>query len=178
MKIKCPKCRENAELAPDFSYVKCGGISVTLTVVVFKTLQLPLIFHVLGLSGCRWNVPLNSSIQGGSGGILFPLRRAKHALITVLGFLFKMLVANPTAIPEDPLRMIVGTMGRKYSGSILNTHDWTFMVGQRAWQLDQNYFTSVKELLDDGSLTLQASKGFFFHVTNKFMTFHFVIWII
>ena len=23
MKIKCPKCRENAELAPDFSYVKC-----------------------------------------------------------------------------------------------------------------------------------------------------------
>jgi hypothetical protein len=34
------------------------------------------------------------------------------------------------------------------------------MVGQRAWQLDQNYFTSVKELLDDGALTLQASKGF------------------
>ena len=23
MKIKCPKCKENAELAPDFSYVKC-----------------------------------------------------------------------------------------------------------------------------------------------------------
>ena len=23
MKIKCPKCKENAELAPDFSYVEC-----------------------------------------------------------------------------------------------------------------------------------------------------------
>ena len=23
MKIKCPKCQENAELAPDFSYVQC-----------------------------------------------------------------------------------------------------------------------------------------------------------
>ena len=23
MKIMCPKCKENAELAPDFSYVKC-----------------------------------------------------------------------------------------------------------------------------------------------------------
>ena len=57
---------------------------------------------------------------------------------------------------DDGLEVVSG----KYSGSILNTHDWTFMVGQRAWQLDQNYFTSVKELLDDGSLTLQASKGF------------------
>ena len=23
MKIKCPKCKEDAELAPDFSYVEC-----------------------------------------------------------------------------------------------------------------------------------------------------------
>ena len=23
MKIKCPKCQDNAELSPDFSYVKC-----------------------------------------------------------------------------------------------------------------------------------------------------------
>jgi len=57
---------------------------------------------------------------------------------------------------DDVLEVVSG----KYTGSILNTHDWTFMVGQRAWQLDQNYFTSVKELLDDGALAIQASKGF------------------
>jgi len=29
-----------------------------------------------------------------------------------------MLVANPTAIPEDPFKITVGTIGRKKSGSI------------------------------------------------------------
>jgi outer membrane receptor protein involved in Fe transport len=57
---------------------------------------------------------------------------------------------------DDGLEVVSG----KYSGSILNTHDWTFMVGQRAWQLDQNYFTSVKELLDDGALRYKLQKGF------------------
>ena len=42
----------------------------------------------------------------------------RQALTTVLGFLFKMLVAKPTAIPEDPFKITVGTIGKKYSGSI------------------------------------------------------------
>jgi hypothetical protein len=48
----------------------------------------------------------------------------------------------------------------KYEGQLLNTQNWSFMVGQRAWNLDQNYFTSVKEALQDGSTILQTSKGF------------------
>ena len=34
--------------------------------------------------------------------------------------LFKTLEANPTAIPEDPFSKTVGTIGRKYSGSIIS----------------------------------------------------------
>ena len=31
MKIKCPKCKENAELAPDFSYVKCDKCDLDMS---------------------------------------------------------------------------------------------------------------------------------------------------
>ena len=47
---------------------------------------------------------------------------------------------------DDGLEVISG----KYTGSVLGTKDWTFIVGQRSWKLDQNYFTSVKEALQDG----------------------------
>ncbi len=57
---------------------------------------------------------------------------------------------------DDGLEVISG----KYTGSVLGTKDWTFIVGQRSWKLDQNYFTSVKEALQDGSIMLQTSKGF------------------
>ena len=57
---------------------------------------------------------------------------------------------------DDGLKVISG----KYEGSILNTKNWTFMAGKRDWELNQDYFTSVNELLEDGSLTWQASKGF------------------
>jgi outer membrane receptor protein involved in Fe transport len=57
---------------------------------------------------------------------------------------------------DDGLEVISG----KYTGSVLGTKDWTFIVGQRSWKLDQNYFTSVKEALQDGSTMLQTSKGF------------------
>jgi outer membrane receptor protein involved in Fe transport len=57
---------------------------------------------------------------------------------------------------DDGLEVISG----KYTGSVLGTKDWSFIVGQRSWKLDQNYFTSVKEALQDGSIMLQTSKGF------------------
>lgn len=57
---------------------------------------------------------------------------------------------------DDGLEVI----SAKYNGPILTTNDWTFMAGKRKWFLDQDYFTSVNEALEDGSLTLQASKGF------------------
>ena len=57
---------------------------------------------------------------------------------------------------DDGLEVISG----KYTGSVLGTKDWSFIVGQRSWKLDQNYFTSVKEALQDGSTMLQTSKGF------------------
>lgn len=57
---------------------------------------------------------------------------------------------------DDGLKVISG----KYEGSIMNSKNWTFMAGQRNWELNQDYFTSINELLEDGSLTLQASKGF------------------
>ena len=57
---------------------------------------------------------------------------------------------------DDGLEVISG----KYTGSVLGTKDWTFIVGQRSWKLDQSYFTSVKEALQDGSTMLQTSKGF------------------
>lgn len=31
MKIKCPKCKEDAELAPDFSFVKCGSCDLDMS---------------------------------------------------------------------------------------------------------------------------------------------------
>ncbi|MEX0764466.1 MAG: hypothetical protein WDZ43_03410 [Nitrosopumilaceae archaeon] len=31
MKVKCPKCEEIAELADDFSYVKCSHCSLDMT---------------------------------------------------------------------------------------------------------------------------------------------------
>ncbi len=57
---------------------------------------------------------------------------------------------------DDGLEVISG----KYTGSVLGTKDWSFIVGQRSWKLDQSYFTSVKEALQDGSTMLQTSKGF------------------
>jgi outer membrane receptor protein involved in Fe transport len=57
---------------------------------------------------------------------------------------------------DDGLEVISG----KYTGSVLGTKDWSFIVGQRSWKLDQSYFTSVKEALQDGSIMLQTSKGF------------------
>lgn len=57
---------------------------------------------------------------------------------------------------DDGLEVISG----KYTGPILKTKNWTFMAGKRDWHLDQNYFTSINEKLSDGTLTLQASKGF------------------
>jgi len=59
---------------------------------------------------------------------------------------------------DDGLEVISG----KYSGPIFRSKNWTIMSGKRAWRLDQNYFTSVNETLDDGSLVFQLSKGFFF----------------
>jgi outer membrane receptor protein involved in Fe transport len=57
---------------------------------------------------------------------------------------------------DDGLEVISG----RYTGPIWKTKNWTFMVGQRAWELNQDYFTSINEILEDGSLTFQASKGF------------------
>ncbi|MCH7613461.1 MAG: hypothetical protein IIB45_08905, partial [Candidatus Marinimicrobia bacterium] len=57
---------------------------------------------------------------------------------------------------DDGLEVISG----KYTGPILNTKNWAFMAGRRTWELNQDYFTSVNEMLEDGSLTFQASKGF------------------
>lgn len=57
---------------------------------------------------------------------------------------------------DDGLEVI----SAKYAGPILQTNDWSFMAGKRAWRLNQNYFTSVNEDLEDGSLIFQASKGF------------------
>ncbi len=57
---------------------------------------------------------------------------------------------------DDGLEVI----SSKYAGPILNTKNWTFMAGRRTWELNQDYFTSVNEMLEDGSLTFQASKGF------------------
>ncbi len=51
-------------------------------------------------------------------------------------------------------------MSAKYTGPIFGTKKWTFMAGQRDWNLNQNYFTSVNEKLNDGTITFQASKGF------------------
>ncbi|KAF6243873.1 hypothetical protein C6988_01545 [Nitrosopumilus sp. b1] len=31
MKIKCPKCKKDAELAPDFSFVKCDGCGLDMS---------------------------------------------------------------------------------------------------------------------------------------------------
>lgn len=31
MKIKCPKCKKDAELAPDFSFVRCGGCGLDMS---------------------------------------------------------------------------------------------------------------------------------------------------
>lgn len=31
MKIKCPKCREDAYLSPDFSFVKCGSCDLDMS---------------------------------------------------------------------------------------------------------------------------------------------------
>ena len=31
MKIKCPKCREDADLSPDFSFVKCGSCDLDMS---------------------------------------------------------------------------------------------------------------------------------------------------
>ena len=31
MKIKCPKCKEAAELASDFSFVKCGKCNIEMS---------------------------------------------------------------------------------------------------------------------------------------------------
>ena len=57
---------------------------------------------------------------------------------------------------DDGLEVISG----KYTGPIWKTKNWTFMAGQRAWELNQDYFTSINEMLEDGSLMFQASKGF------------------
>ncbi|MHA7734077.1 hypothetical protein [Nitrosopumilus sp. S6] len=31
MKIKCPKCKEDAVLSPDFSFVKCGSCDLDMS---------------------------------------------------------------------------------------------------------------------------------------------------
>lgn len=31
MKIKCPKCNEDADLSPDFSFVKCGSCDLDMS---------------------------------------------------------------------------------------------------------------------------------------------------
>ena len=31
MKIKCPKCREDADLSPDVSFVKCGSCDLDMS---------------------------------------------------------------------------------------------------------------------------------------------------
>jgi len=43
-----------------------------------------------------------------------------HALTTSIGFLFNIFVAKPTAIPDVPFKITVGTIGKKYSGSIFS----------------------------------------------------------
>jgi hypothetical protein len=71
-----------------------------------------------GLSFDLSKVPWNPLIQGCSSRTSFPSRTSVQASIRLRGCLFRMFVANPTAMPEPPLRRTVGMMGRKNLGSI------------------------------------------------------------
>ena len=53
MKIKCPKCKENAELAMDYSEVKCGSCDLDMSygeyvkfVAHNEIIQLPLWYNL------------------------------------------------------------------------------------------------------------------------------------
>ena len=110
-----------------------GGISVTLTVVLFTTSYDPLIFHVFGFCGSLVKVPVNSLNHGDSVFIFFSVRTAKHASITSLGLRLSTFVANPTAIPEDPFKITVGTIGKKYSGSISTPSSTLEVNNSKSW---------------------------------------------
>ena len=67
MKIKCPKCKEDAELAPDFSYVECKKCGLDMSYgeyVKFIAHNQPRYSDILG------DYALGGSTEGHTAGSL------------------------------------------------------------------------------------------------------------
>jgi outer membrane receptor protein involved in Fe transport len=58
-----------------------------------------------------------------------------------------------------------------YSGSVFNSPDWSFFVGQREWGWTDHFFTNLRRELEEGNLTARISK----QIINRTMSSTFQV---